>query len=99
MVVLDLMLEDLQMLRAVLFVAAISCAAGNTSAQELDGRLKQIYEGGAIKLAYRSDANPFSFVSQQGQPDGYTIDLCKFVATSLERELNRKLTIQWVPVD
>jgi hypothetical protein len=63
MVVLDLMLEDLQMLRAVLFVAAISCAAGNTSAQELDGRLKQIYEGGAIKLAYRSDANPFSFVS------------------------------------
>jgi len=94
-----MMMEDLQMLRAVLFVAAISCAAGNTSAQELDGRLKQIYEGGAIKLAYRSDANPFSFVSPQGQPDGYTIDLCKFVASSLERELNRKLTIQWVPVE
>ena len=38
-------------------------------------------------------------MSPQGQPDGYTIDLCKFVASSLERELNKKLTIQWVPVN
>jgi ABC-type amino acid transport/signal transduction systems, periplasmic component/domain len=87
------------MLRAFLCVAAITCAAGNATAQELDGRLKQIYEGGAIKLAYRSDANPFSFVSPQGKPDGYTIDLCKFVASSLERQLNKTLAIEWVPVD
>ena len=87
------------MLRAFLFIAAITCAAGSAPAQELDGRLKQIYETGTIKLAYRSDANPFSFVSPQGQPDGYTIDLCKFIASSLERQLNNKLTIEWVPVD
>ena len=61
--------------------------------------MKQIYQTGTIKLAYRSDANPFSFVSLQGQPDGYTIDLCKFIASSLERQLNNKLTIEWVPVD
>ena len=87
------------MLRAFLFIAAITCAAGSAPAQELDGRLKQIYETGTIKLAYRSDANPFSFVSPQGQPDGYTIDLCKFIASSLERQLNNKLTIEWVPVE
>lgn len=87
------------MLRTFLFIAAITCAVDSAPAQELDGRLKQIYQTGTIKLAYRSDANPFSFASPQGQPDGYTIDLCKFIASSLERQLNNKLTIEWVPVD
>jgi len=87
------------MLRAFLFIAVITSAVGSAPAQELDGRLKQIYEAGTIRLAYRSDANPFSFASPQGQPDGYTIDLCKFIASSLERQLNNKLTIEWVPVN
>src|SRR4029078_2530555 len=87
------------MLRAFLFIAAITSAAGSRPAQELDGRLKQIYEAGTIKLAYRSEANPFSFASPQGQPDGYTSDLCKFIARSLERQLNNKITIEWVPVN
>ena len=51
---------------AFLFIAAISCAAGSAPAQELDGRLQQIYATGTIKLAYRSDANPFSFVVSAG---------------------------------
>src|SRR5205823_7558866 len=87
------------MFRAFLFLAAITCAAGSAPAQELVGRLKQIYETGIIRLAYRSDANPFSFISPQGQPDGYTFDLCKFIARSLEGQLNKKLAIEWVPVD
>ena len=85
------------MLRAFLFIAAITCA-GSAPAQELDGRLKQIYATGTIKLAYRSDANPFSFVLRRAT-GWYTIDLCKFIASSLERQLNNKLTIEWVPVD
>jgi len=87
------------MLRAFLFLAAIIGAAGGASAQELEGRLKQIYESKIIRLAYRLDANPFSFVSPQGQPDGYTIDLCKYIAGSLERQISAKLAIEWVPVD
>jgi glutamate/aspartate transport system substrate-binding protein len=69
------------------------------SAQVLEGRLKQVADSKVVKLAYRSDANPFSFVNPQGQPDGYTIDLCKFIVQSIERQLNAKLTIEWVPVD
>jgi glutamate/aspartate transport system substrate-binding protein len=89
----------LQMIRVFLFLVAIACAAGGASAQEMDGRLKQINETGIIRLAHRTDANPFSFLSAQGQPDGYTIDLCKFIAASLERQLSRKLNIEWVSVD
>jgi glutamate/aspartate transport system substrate-binding protein len=87
------------MRRLLLFVAAIACAGNAALAQTPEGRLKQIGETGVVKLAYRSDANPFSFVNPQGQPDGYTVDLCKFVVHSLELQLNAKLTIAWVPVD
>jgi glutamate/aspartate transport system substrate-binding protein len=87
------------MIRVFRLLAAIGCAAGGASAQEMEGRLKQIHETGTIRLAYRSDANPFSFVSAQGQPDGYTIDLCKFIAASIERQLSRKVSIEWVAVD
>ena len=87
------------MLRALLLLTAIIGVVDGTSAQELDGRLKSIYDTGIIRLAYRSDANPFSFLSQNGKPDGYTIDLCKFVSGALGRELNKNLTTEWVPVD
>ena len=87
------------MLRALLLLTAIIGAVDGTSAQELEGRLKSIYDTGIIRLAYRSDANPFSFLSQNGKPDGYTIDLCKFVSGALGRELNKNLSTEWVPVD
>jgi glutamate/aspartate transport system substrate-binding protein len=84
---------------ATLACAINTCAVTAVSAQPLDGRLKQIGDSKVVKLAYRSDANPFSFAGPQGQPDGYSIDLCKFVVHSLEEQLNVKLAIEWVPVD
>ena len=87
------------MLRALLLLTAIIGAAHGTSAQEMEGRLKQIHDTGIIRLAYRSDAKPFSFMSQNGEPDGYTIDLCKFIASALGRELNKNLSTEWVPVN
>ena len=87
------------MLRALLVLAAIVGATDGMSAQELGGRLKQIYDTGVIRLAYRSDARPFSFVSPNGTPDGYTIDLCKFIASALGRELRKNISTEWVPVD
>ena len=81
------------------FAIAIAFIGNTVLAQTLEGRLKQISDTKVVKLAHRSDANPFSFVNAQGQPDGYTVDLCKFVVQSLELQLNAKLTIAWVPVD
>jgi glutamate/aspartate transport system substrate-binding protein len=87
------------MRRVLVFVVAMACAGSAALAQTPEGRLKQIGETRVVKLAYRSDANPFSFVNAEGQPDGYTVDLCKFVVHSLELQLNLKLAITWVPVD
>jgi glutamate/aspartate transport system substrate-binding protein len=87
------------MRRVLVFVVAMACAGSAVLAQTPEGRLKQIGETRVVKLAYRSDANPFSFVNAEGQPDGYTVDLCKFVVHSLELQLNLKLAIAWEPVD
>src|SRR5215470_97228 len=87
------------MRRVLLFIVAFISASNAASAQILEGRLKQIHESKIVKLAYRSDASPFSFASTPGQPDGYTIDLCKFIVQSIEQQLSAKLTIEWVPVD
>ena len=87
------------MRRVLLFIVAFIGASNAAPAQILEGRLKQIHETKVVKLAYRSDARPFSFASTPGQPDGYTIDLCKFIVQSIEQQLSAKLTIEWVPVD
>jgi glutamate/aspartate transport system substrate-binding protein len=87
------------MARLLVFLFMIACAGDAAMAQSPEGRLKQIGETKVVRLAYRSDANPFSFVNAKGEPDGYTIDVCKFVVQSLEQQLNRKLAITWVPVD
>ena len=78
---------------------AFVCAADVASAQSPDGRLKQISETRVVRIAHRSDAKPFSFLNPQGEPDGYTVDLCKSVVGSLEQQLGAKLKIAWVPVD
>ena len=87
------------MRRLFLIAIAITSIGDAARAQTLEGRLKQITETKVVKLAHRTDANPFSFVNAQGQPDGYTVDLCKFVVHSLEMQLDAKLAIAWVPVD
>jgi ABC-type amino acid transport substrate-binding protein len=82
-------------LLALAFVATSTLA----SAQALDGRLKKIAASKTIAIAYRSDATPFSFLDADKQPAGYTIDLCKRVATLIESQLGVKdLRIKWVPV-
>jgi len=87
------------MRRLLLFAVVMAFCGESAVAQTLEGRLKQISETKVVKIAHRTDARPFSFVNAQGQPDGYTVDLCKSVVHSLELQLDAHLTIAWVPVD
>lgn len=65
-----------------------------------DSRLNTIAATKAVKIAYRTDATPFSFVAaNQKEPTGYTIDLCKLIVRSLEKQLSvQGLAIEWVLV-
>ena len=46
-----------------------------------------------------ADATPFSFEDEKKQPVGFSIDLCKAVVKSIERQNKvQGLAIKWVPV-
>ncbi len=89
------------MMRSVIVGLVGTLLAGHAAlAQPTEGRLKRIQDTATIKIAYRSDSRPFSYLDPQGRPVGYTIELCTQIAKSIERELGlAALAIQWVPVD
>jgi len=95
------------MLRTALTFIALILGAGlattsaqtQTQAQTQGGRLKTIAASKTIKIAHRTDALPFSFVDHSREVAGYTIDVCKAVVASLQRQLKvQAIKIEWVPV-
>jgi ABC-type amino acid transport substrate-binding protein len=83
--------------RALLGIALLAACAA-VSAQTT-GTLKKIADSKTIVLGYRTEAAPFSFTGSDGQPAGYSVDLCKRVVTSLEQQLKTgPLAVRWVPV-
>src|SRR5499433_2722063 len=84
---------------AISALAGFVLAGSFAFAQPSDGRLRTIHETATIRVAYRADSRPFSYLDDQGRPVGYTIELCERIARSLEAQLNVALTINWVPVD
>jgi ABC-type amino acid transport substrate-binding protein len=79
---------------ALALLVAFPCLA-----QSLDGRLKKIAESRTITIAYRIDATPFSFVDDNKEVVGFSIDLCKRVVGLIENQIKAKdLKIKWLPV-
>jgi len=85
------------MRRLMLFLAALLPAMAH--AQTADKALQRIRDTKTVTIAYRTDAPPFA--SQvAGQPAGYTVELCKRIAASLEQQLKvPSLSVKWVPVN
>ena len=88
------------MFRIVLAVICSSLLATHAFAQQPQGgRLKTIATTKVVKIAHRTDATPFSFMSRQAEPTGYSVDLCKALVQELQTQLNvGALKIEWVPV-
>jgi ABC-type amino acid transport substrate-binding protein len=78
-------------IRILLLAAlALSLPAG---AQTLD----KIRNSGVIKLGYIDGAAPFSYTDGNGQPQGYSVELCNAVAEGVGAQLKRKgLKVRWV---
>jgi glutamate/aspartate transport system substrate-binding protein len=92
-------------LRRALVALALALVAGAPAAQPpawpdaLAGRLKEIRGTGAVRIGYRADAIPFSYVGAGGHPVGYSLDLCAAIVDELAEELGQpNLRIAYVPV-
>ena len=69
-------------------------AAGGADA----GVLERIRESGTVRMGYRLDAAPLSFVDENKLPAGYSVLVCKAVAEILAGDLGRPpLKVEGVP--
>ncbi|MEF8768938.1 MAG: amino acid ABC transporter substrate-binding protein [Candidatus Accumulibacter phosphatis] len=61
--------------------------------------LAKIKQSGVLKLGYRENSMPFSFIAGDSKPRGYSIDLCEIVTKDVAKQLNMpNLQVRWVPV-
>ena len=82
-------------------LAVLLAATALAPAAAAEGVLDRIAKTGEIRLAYRDDAAPFSFVAEgKTEPQGYSVELCRAVARSVQAELKLDaLKISYVLVD
>jgi ABC-type amino acid transport substrate-binding protein len=63
------------------------------------GTLDRVRESGVFKIGYRTDAPPFSYDSEIGEPAGYVVDLCREVAAAAKQDLGlADLKVEYVTV-
>ena len=70
----------------------------DTVARPLDGPvIQRIRKTQTLTIAYDPNKAPFSLLGDDGQPTGYTIDLCKIVASQLVTQLNLGMVdLRWL---
>ena len=62
--------------------------------------VNQIKETGKIRIGYRQSEPPMSFVNKDGNPVGYSIDLCNYIVEELKNVLKSpNIKIEYIPVD
>src|SRR5271168_1794300 len=75
-----------------LITAAMSCEASA-------GTIDRIRQDKVIRIAYRTDAPPFSYKDKLGEPAGFMVDLCRAVAKKLTQQLSLpSLSVSYVTV-
>ena len=81
--------------RTLLFLALTYVLAAPVAAQT--GTLEKIRKQGAITMGYVEGSAPFSFTDAGKQPQGYSVDLCREIASSIRAQLGLKtLKTRWV---
>lgn len=68
------------------------------AAQELSGTLKQIQKSGVIKIGYRQFRPPLSYQDKEGTPDGYSVEICRDIATEVGDHLGADIKTEYIPV-
>lgn len=72
-------------MRLVLLIIALAFLAQPAAAAETV--VEKVQRTGTIKVAYREDARPFSYLDEAGQPAGFTVDLCRAAIAVLGENL------------
>lgn len=62
----------------------------NLMARESGGTLEKIERTGEFVIGYRTDASPLSYENAQGEPSGYSVDICRRIAAGINAHFDKK---------
>lgn len=83
------------LLSRMLGIIALAAVSSVASAESFGPTLDKISERGKIYLGHRESSVPFSFVTtEDSEPKGLSIDLCRQVVKAIEEKLGKKLVVQ-----
>lgn len=86
-------------MRVVLVALALTALiAAPAQGHEPAGTLQQIAKTGKFRIGFRESSPPMSFLDKDGKPAGYSIDLCKRIATGVRNKIGKEVKIEYVPV-
>jgi len=66
------------------------------AAAHAGARVDKIKASGKLTVAYADNTPPFSFRGEDGQPDGYSIELCRAAVAGVQAQVKKKLDVTWV---
>lgn len=84
---------------ALSLIALLGIPNLDALAEEAESTLDKISRSGEFVIGYRSDASPLSYENADGQPSGYSVDLCKRIATAVKAHLGKSdIEIKFVAI-
>jgi len=83
----------------LLLAAVLTCLSSNLLAEDSEGTLAKIARTGEFVIGYRTDASPLSYENADGQPSGFSVDLCRRIAAGIKAHLGKNdINTKFVPV-
>jgi len=80
-------------------VAVLSLFASPLHAGQAGSTLERIQESGTVRIGFRESEPPMSFLDEDKQPAGYSIDLCKRIVSAIKNRLGKPdLGVEFIPV-
>jgi len=74
----------------VSLAALLTLPCTNLLAEESEGTLEKIARTGEFLIGYRTDSSPLSYENADGEPSGYSVDLCRRIAASVNAHFSEK---------
>ncbi len=74
---------------ACFYVLPLLLSGMTALGQEQASTLDKIARTGEFLIGYRTDASPLSYENADGQPSGYSVDLCRRIAAAVKTHLGK----------
>jgi ABC-type amino acid transport substrate-binding protein len=83
--------------RTRMIATVLLCALAAPAAAQTSATLEKIRKAGAITMGYVEGSAPFSSVGENKEPQGYSVDLCRQIASGIRAQLGlTTLETRWV---